>query len=120
MIFVPAPTPVSDHNVRLIFSNRVANCEAALLVERNLGVRIRKKLGLRSKQMSCFLSGCSLHLSVLLNWDIFRSSPLSQRETHQCSGSSALDLLRQGRSHGEESVTRMRRDRHDLARSAVG
>src|SRR5215471_2869455 len=120
MVLVPAATPVSNNNVRFILPDCVTDCEGTLLVELDLGVRIGKKYCLCPEQLSCFLSGCTLHFTVLLNLDILRSSLLTQRETQQSPGSSALDLLCQNGSHGEEAVARMRRNRHDPAWSVVG
>src|SRR5207248_473081 len=92
MIFVPTSAPVSYHDVRFIFPDCVANGESTLLVERDFGVRIRKKHGLCPDQVSCFFGGCTLHFAVTLNRDVFRSSPFSQRETQQGPIPSALDL----------------------------
>src|SRR5579871_4474772 len=81
MIFVPAAIPVGNNDVRLVPSNCVANCKSAFFVVWDLGVGIRKKYRLQPEQASCFLRRCTLHFAVMLNRDIFRSSPLSERET---------------------------------------
>src|SRR5215472_90589 len=78
MILMPASAPVSDHDLRLAFSNSVTNSQRTFLVERYLGVRIVEEESLRPEQACRVLGSRSLHSTVLENRNALRSSVLSQ------------------------------------------
>ena len=103
MIFMPASTPMGHHNLWPLFPDAVAHLQRTLLVERDFSIGILQKDRFCPKQSASLPSCRPLHLPVLLNRNIFRSSFLSDRKAQENTGASALDLLGHDGAHGESA-----------------
>src|SRR6266566_823297 len=115
MIFVPACTPVSHHNLRFMLADCVTNSQRTLFIEGDLTIRVGEEDSIDAEQAGRLLSGRALHYTVLIDGDVFRGPPLSERKVHQYCRSSALGLLGKYGAHREQPVSRMSGDPHDLA-----
>src|SRR5215475_6161228 len=113
MIFMPTSAPVGYDSFGPLFADGVADSQRTLLVERYLSVGIIKQDSLCPDQARRPLGRCALHGAVLLYGNVLRSSPLAQRQTQKNACASAFELLRQHCTHGEHSVARVSRDRHN-------
>jgi hypothetical protein len=70
--------------------------------------------------MSCLLRCGTLHITVLLNAHVVRRAPLAGGQAKQNARSTALDLLAQGSTHCEHSISRVGCDSQDLAGTRLG
>ena len=114
VVLVPTAAPMGDHDLWLLLPDYIADSQRAFLIERNLSIWISQEQCLGPKQMRGLLGGRTLHFAILLDRNILRCSLLAEREAQQYARSAALDLLCQGRAHGEHAVTGMCRDRQNF------
>src|SRR5215469_11510142 len=114
VIFMPTSAPVSHYGFGPLFTDGIRDSQRTFLIKWYLSVWIIKKDSLSSNQARGAIGRCALHRAVLRYRNVLRSSPLSQRQTQQNACAAAFDLLRQRCTHGEHSVARVSRDRHNF------
>src|SRR5579883_3252693 len=116
VILVPTAVPVRHDDVELLFANRIRDAQRALLVERNLAVRIRHENAGGAQQLCRAVHRLALHFTVPRDCDALRRTPLSQRQAQENTMPTALHLACHSRPHGKHAIPGMRSYRHDFAR----